>query len=478
MKYTFKPSHIVPATLFVVAVLYGGSKPPMPTNPPPDDVSSPTNAPMLLGFSPRPMMLPPPEPTTNHQQPTNQISNWTARGAYCDWERIEFRNGFAFPVGTNFIDSVMLMAYGEIKSNLHCSRRPSAISLRSIATSDFDFSLPSRVSLEPNVSSVTHGLTPSNSYLFAWHNCCVERCATNRVDASIELFRSGAVATTVTPLSTNQPPITIYQPPIPPEGFVGHGQDDAWLAASFPSHYDAITNLGYDAWLDGHIGHNEPNGRYRVDVTIAALPEHGPCYLFCGPYKMVVTQPGTYSFPLEVFEEYRAYTLPERVPLSFEYDDGYDVEEDAPLMMGAPLMAPRSVPDYYIICMTPHVYVVPQHIPLPLAVGTRLNLYCNCPNGTWSYTSYFENHLRLTFGFPSYAEIQTAEVADRVTVIMRVAGHECSGVFFIDPPPPHQCCNACCGDACFCDGTCCICNCGCHSDANSSTNSTEIGETP
>ena len=102
-----------------------------------------------------------------------------------------------------------------------------------------------------------------------------------------------------------------------------------------------------------------------------------------------------------------------------------------------------------------------------------MNLLCNCPNGTWSYTSYFENHLRLTFGFPSYAEIQTAEVADRVTVIMRVAGHECSGVFFIDPPPPHQCCNACCGDACFCDGTCCICNCSCHSDANSSTNSTE-----
>lgn len=43
MKYKFKPSHIVPASLFVVAVLYGGSKPPMPTNAPPDGVSSPTN---------------------------------------------------------------------------------------------------------------------------------------------------------------------------------------------------------------------------------------------------------------------------------------------------------------------------------------------------------------------------------------------------------------------------------------------------
>ena len=38
MKYKFKPSHIVPAFLFVVAVLYGGSKPSMPTN-----------APMMIG---------------------------------------------------------------------------------------------------------------------------------------------------------------------------------------------------------------------------------------------------------------------------------------------------------------------------------------------------------------------------------------------------------------------------------------------
>ena len=44
MNYHFKPSHIVPAFLFVIAVLYGGSKPSV-TNAPPDDVSSPTNQP-------------------------------------------------------------------------------------------------------------------------------------------------------------------------------------------------------------------------------------------------------------------------------------------------------------------------------------------------------------------------------------------------------------------------------------------------
>lgn len=52
MKYKFKPSHIVPASLFVVAVLYGGSKPPMPTNAPPDGVSSPTNG-VSQGANPR-----------------------------------------------------------------------------------------------------------------------------------------------------------------------------------------------------------------------------------------------------------------------------------------------------------------------------------------------------------------------------------------------------------------------------------------
>ena len=43
------------------------------------------------------------------------ISNWTARGAYCDWQPITFSGGFRFPVGTNFIDGVTLFAYGEVK---------------------------------------------------------------------------------------------------------------------------------------------------------------------------------------------------------------------------------------------------------------------------------------------------------------------------------------------------------------------------
>ena len=170
MKYKFKPSHIVPAFLFVVAVLYGGSKPSMPTN-----------APMMIGCT---------TTTANY----DSLTAWHKRGAYCDWQRIDFPDAFRFPVGTNFIDGVTLFAYGEVRikrgsavsalvedgSSASSTSGEDAASPLSGAPSTFIYSLPARVSLEPNASSVTHGLTPSNSYLFAWHNCCAERCATNR----------------------------------------------------------------------------------------------------------------------------------------------------------------------------------------------------------------------------------------------------------------------------------------------------------
>ena len=463
-------SVVIISTCLIKAVLYGGSKPPSSTNEPPDDASSPTNAPMVLGLGlrSRPTMedniLCTPTPSTY-----TSLTAWNKRGAFCDWLRVDFPSSFAFPCGTNLLTGVTLMAYGELRENFHCS--PSSLA--------FTLNLPQQVSIEPDVSSVSYGLTPSNSFLFTWSNVCVNRDPTNRVDASIELFDSGAIAITTQP--TNALPTTIYQLPTPPKGFVGANQDDDWLATAFPSHYDAITNLGYAAWLDDYIGYNEPNGRYKVSVTVSSMPDHGPCYLVVGPYKMVVTVPGTYSFPLEVFNEYRAYTCPTRVPLSFSYDDGYDygeVLDSSPLMMSAPpLMSPPPTPDYYIVCMVPNVYIVPSHVPLSQAVGTHLGIYCNYPSGSWDYFS-FSSSFRMAFSSRSDAEIEAAEMVDRVVVMMSVAGHECSGVFYIDPPPNdddpphHQCCNACCGDACRCDGTCCLCNCGCHSSSNSNTNTT------
>ena len=106
MKYKFKPSRIVPAFLFVVAVLYGGSKPSMPTNAPP-----------LLGVGVRSRSTV--ESSNLHCTTTtanyDSLTAWHKRGAYCDWQRIAFPDAFRFPVGTNFIDGVTLFAYGEVR---------------------------------------------------------------------------------------------------------------------------------------------------------------------------------------------------------------------------------------------------------------------------------------------------------------------------------------------------------------------------
>ena len=520
-KFDRVVSFVVIGTCLIKAVLYGGSKPPATTNEPPDDANAPTNEPAMCassrgrdqsltsqtellptglvcealggqGLTAAPRMTSPQlqtetEPSALHDSSFQVQNSWTARGAYCEWTRVDFPDGFAFPHGTNLVASVTLMAYGEIRENLRCS------------PSDFALSLPLPVSLEPGVSTCAHGLTASNSYLFAWTDACVERSRTNRVDAAIELFASGDMQVRFGDSVTN----VVARPP---EGFVGFGQDDAWLASVFPGSYVAITNKGYEAWLvEDVVGINVANGMNKVSVTVDELPEKGPCYLVVGPFKVVVTSPGTYLFPIESFAVHRAYTCPTWVPLRIETDDGFRIEEEELFGMSAAqsnnpntpnnqnnpnnrtmLLASPGVPDYYLICIVPNVYVVPSHVPLEQAVGTRLRLFCNCTGGTWDYETYLGNHLRLTFGFPSYAEIRTADVADRVIVLMRVAGHECSGVFFIDPPSPpdgedhphHQCCSACCGDACRCDGTCCMCNCGCHSSSNGNTNTPPYSATP
>ena len=239
-----------------------------------------------------------------------------------------------------------------------------------------------RVSLEPNASSVTHGLTPSNSYLFAWHNCCVERCATNRIDASIELFRSGEVVTTFNG-------VVGRVAPRPPEGWIGRGQDEDWVRGNFGDEATNILAVGYAAWLDEWVGVNEPNERCQCAVTVSALPEDGsPCYLACGSYQVNVTEPGVYRFPLEVSTTYHIRTYPTAVPLEFEFDDGYRgngtsfhvvdgehpvLEPPRRLMLAAP---PPPSSDYWKT-IVPDLVVDPKHIPLDQVENTPLRVWCN-----------------------------------------------------------------------------------------------------
>ena len=425
---------VVCSVCFFKAVSYGGSKHASPTNSTPpvlcagplrgrglsqtSQVGQANAASGGLGNPAAPVMF-------------EVITNWTARGAYCDWQRIDFLGGFRFPVGTNLIDGVTLFAYGEIRENLRSTPTPSI------------YTLPAALAIEPNASSVTHGLTPSNSYLFAWTNCCVERCATNRVNASIELFRNGAIATTVTPLSTPTPPTYTYQPAVPPAGFIGIGQDDDWIRATFPDEADNILALGYESWLtDEWVGVNEQNGRFKASVTIAALPADGsPCYLTCGPYRVNVVAPGTYSFPLEVFETYHIRTYPTAVPLSIVCDDGYTGEgvslnvqlsggqPNRPRLLAAPSQPP-SDPYDYTLTTTPNVIVTPARIPLSTANGSTVSIWCKIADAAQKTYEAVSQELYLAF-FGSEAEIHDAFIAERVEIIMQLDQRECRGEFEI-----------------------------------------------
>ncbi len=310
------------------------------------------------------------------------------------------------------------------------------------------------------LQSVSHGLTPSNSYLFAWHNCCVERCATNRVDASIELFRNGAMATTVTPLSTPTPPTYTYYPPTLPEGVFGVGQDEAWIRANFPDEADHILAMGYENWLlNEYVGIDEENGHYLVRVTIdpsafdqpPATNNQPPIYLSCGPYKVNVAEPGTYAFPLEVFEEYEAKAYPTSVPLAFEYDDGYrgeggpsfeivEVTEHPRLMMAAPALNQPPITNnqplscIYRFFMRPKVVVTPNRVSLDEAVGKVINLWVNVTNTVERSWSSFAYNTRLSFT-RNQAVIDEARVAELARILLEHDRRIASGELVITPLP-------------------------------------------
>ena len=495
-KFDRVVSFVVIGTCLIKAVLYGGSKPPATTNVPPNDASAPTNEPAMCaaprgrgqsltsqtelqttglvcealggqGLTAAPRMTSPQlqtetEPSVLHDSSFQVQTSWTARGAYCDWTRVDFPDGFAFPHGTNLVASVTLMAYGEIRENLR--RSPS----------DFALSLPLPVSLEPGVSTCAYGLTASNSYLFAWTDACVERSATNRVDAAIELFASGDMQVRFGDSVTN----VVARPP---EGFVGIGQDAAWVTNAFPAFAADIAEKGYEAWLmEDCVGINEPNGLYKLSATVAALPDRGPCYLVVGPYKTVVTAPGTYSFPLVVFNEYRAYTCPTRVHLSFSYDDGYRIEEDEPLGMSAAqsnnpnnrtmLLATPEVPDCYFVGMSPEPHVSPSWMYSDEIGSTQLKLFWNVPNASAPTYTSSSGQAELSFVDRFTAWVVRSDIEDLICIGFENMGYRGEALVHLVkranevPDDPFRCA-ICTNEDCPCHGRCEI-GCSCHAGTN------------
>jgi len=83
------------------------------------------------------------------------------------------------------------------------------------------------------------------------------------------LYSSRHLAIDVTELVAVTPPTTNYQQPTTPEGFIGEGQNETWIAAALANDYDTITNKGYSTWLDeDYVGYNEQNGHFRADITV------------------------------------------------------------------------------------------------------------------------------------------------------------------------------------------------------------------
>ena len=463
MNYKFKPSHIVPACLFVVAVLYGGSKPPSSTNEPPTDIEgdpAPTNQPppVLMASRPRLVLSAPPQQTepsflcSPSPSTFTSLTAWNKRGAYCDWLHITFPDGFAFPSGTNLLTGVTLMAYGEVVGR-GLRSAPETESTNSIPAARGLAALPMRVSLEPDASSVVHGVTPSNSYLFAWQNVCVDRDPTNRVNAAIELFRNGDMAMMVTSLSTPTPPTYTYVPAVPPPGYVGEGQDTNWLAAAFsPTDYAAITNKGYARWLDeDYVGYNEENGHYKATVSVHSMPPNDePCYLECGPYRVVVKEPGDYSFPLEVFNEYTVRTYPTAMPLSISYDEGYYPDEDdygllmSPPNQSGPMLLGAPSPTVLTACMIPTLHLLPSVIPLEQAANACIRLWCNMRHVAWRFESLVSIGFMVTFDSRNIARITDAVTTYGAEGVIYDDGHPevCAHISLIPSsypwPWPHE----------------------------------------
>ena len=497
--------------MLTVFVLYGGTKPPAATNEPPAMMSSVKMVTESGEAESFPLLPKATRSTDNETQASmvpsvgrnsargalslqaegiplpHSVTNWTARGAYGDWQRIDFPDGFAFPSGTNLLTGVTLFAWGELRESLR-SDGVIAVDLGSddsgqsatTGTSSLRIAaLPHCVSLEPGASSVAYGLTASNSYLFSWQNACVNRDATNRVDASIELFRSGAILITTQP--TNQPTnqLTNYLPPRPPEGFFGSGQDTNWLVAAFsPTDFAAITNKGYEAWLmEDKVGINEQNGLYKATITVHSMPPNGePCYLVCGPYKVIVTHPGEYSFPLEVFENYTARTYPTAVPLSVEYDDGY---RGMDALLGAPSTrnsAPRlmgmGLPSVLPIYLPASMYAWPDRIPLSEALGKVITIWCNLSLAAQAVWHSEAGVITMGWVAPTRAEILSILAADRISFEKLSARGSCScSVEVYDDTINGCCCLDCTGEDCTC-GCDCLRHCSSGGGTNQPPNST------
>ena len=245
------------------------------------------------------------EPPRSAPEPTWQTFGYWNHGIYTGGERVDFAPGWVFPYGSNHLSSVEVMAWGEILSN---SR-----SLAPIA------SLGRRLSLLPDVSSFQYGLTPSNTYTFAWNGARDGRISGEPFDGIIEFFRHGDISVTTNGVTEVCPRIL----PFPHDGF---GQDDEWVAANFTNATEILA-MGYAAWVDAQVGEGLTNGYFKFTATFPADPPE-TIQLLVGEYSLAVTNAGDYVFLLEKGVEYEYGTAP------FLTNVTYSAVDDVPMIRG------------------------------------------------------------------------------------------------------------------------------------------------
>ena len=188
------------------------------------------------------------------------------------------------------------------------------------------------------------------------------------------------------------------------------------------------------------------------------MPPNGqPCYLVCGPYKVVVTEPGDYDFPVEVLTDIHIQTYPTSVPVSFSYDEGYYPDEDDygplnqsnnlnnPLLLGAP--PPTSLTAF----ITPTPHLLPSIIPIEQALNTSIRIWCNMRHAAWRFASLVSIGFMVTFDTRNIARITDATTTYGAEGIIYDDGHPevCASISLIlssypwtgprDPDPSNGC---------------------------------------
>ena len=335
-----------------------------------------TNAASTMMFAARPSVQ-----TTDFINQTEMYVNaWNATGVWEDSFWCRFENDFVFPIGTNHLKGVEVLAPGVLWKGPF---NPDVIS-----------SLGFPVELAPGISQFdceyfAASETNEAKYVYSWYNGLVNRETNSVINGRIELRRSGDILVATNGVERLIP----RQLPFEHNGF---GQDDEWVAANF-TNANEILSVGYSQWVDDQVGVNLTNGLYKLTVTVPEKPLE-TTQLKVGDYFVAVTNAGEYVFLLEKGITYPLSVFP-KTATNFLYAAVDDVSN----------VYSRQAMNGYWTEDHGHLELIPPIHPFSMSYGffwTRWNPSLIVSPETWQPT---ENDPTETFtavlvDYPSWAK--------------------------------------------------------------------------